>query len=78
MISHPGVESLEANATPPCPLCGSSMKEEDRSNEKGRLYVWYACTHGGCDGQWLSEQSAPRSMLNWEARNRGLITSLTQ
>jgi hypothetical protein len=76
MIS-PRYESAQNTALPACPACGAPMKEQDRSVEHGSLFVWYACTRGGCDGQWLSELSAPRSIQNWEVRNRGLIACPT-
>lgn len=37
----------------PCPQCGQKMRETDRVNENGFVFVWYECTGTGCDGQWL-------------------------
>ncbi len=39
----------------PCPQCGEKMRETDRVNENGFVFVWYECTKGGCDGQWLQK-----------------------
>ena len=38
-----------------CSGCGEEMKEVDRCNESGVLFVWYECGKDNCDGQWLQK-----------------------
>ncbi len=40
-----------------CPECDEEMKEVDRCNESGVLFVWYECGKDNCDGQWLQKIS---------------------
>ena len=39
-----------------CPECSSSMKEVDRVNENGFIYIWYECNQPHCNGQWLEKK----------------------
>ncbi len=38
-----------------CPECNEEMKEVERCNESGVLFVWYECGQDNCDGQWLQK-----------------------
>lgn len=41
-----------------CPECGSRMGEIERHNEGRNLFIWYKCSSGNCDGQWLQKSTA--------------------
>ncbi len=43
-----------------CPECGDKMRETDRCNENGTLFIWYECSRNDCDGQWLEKISRER------------------
>ena len=45
-----------------CPECGDKMREVDRCNENGVLFVWYECSRNNCDGLWL--QKTPQEFVN--------------
>jgi predicted RNA-binding Zn-ribbon protein involved in translation (DUF1610 family) len=49
-LRQPGTEQL-------CPECGAVMTEADRLVEGRAMFVWYACSRVGCDGQWLRKFS---------------------
>jgi hypothetical protein len=38
-----------------CPECKSQMKEEERRNENGALFIWFKCHRPECHGQWLKK-----------------------
>jgi hypothetical protein len=38
-----------------CPKCGALMLESERLTEDGSTFVWYECSKGDCDGQWLTK-----------------------
>ena len=48
-----------------CPECKSQMKEAERREENGSLFIWFECSRPDCRGQWL--QRVPvlkRAMAN--------------
>lgn len=38
-----------------CPECRSQMKEAERREENGALFVWFECSRTECRGQWLQK-----------------------
>jgi hypothetical protein len=40
-----------------CPQCGADMKEVDRLNEGGTMFIWYECTEPNCNGSWIEKIS---------------------
>ena len=48
--------SLQVDTERLCPECGAAMVEFDRLTEDGAMFIWYACTHEDCAGQWLSKK----------------------
>ena len=40
-----------------CPQCNAMMVAVERCIENGVLFVWYECSSGSCEGQWLQKMS---------------------
>ena len=40
-----------------CPECGTFMSEIERRKENRKLFIWYQCGRGNCDGQRLEQMS---------------------
>ena len=40
-----------------CPECGAQMAEVDRVDENSSVFVWYKCSRGNCNRQWLQKTS---------------------
>jgi hypothetical protein len=36
-----------------CPECRSQMKEAQRREENGSIFIWFECSKPDCRGQWL-------------------------
>jgi hypothetical protein len=70
MIRHRKHNRPVVIASPPCPVCGAFMVEEDRVVDGDTAYVWYACSKAGCGGQRLSQLSAPPSIWDWAKQTR--------
>lgn len=51
------VKSRQALDSARCPECGEQMKEVERCNEGGILFIWYECEKENCDGQWLQKMA---------------------
>ena len=66
------IEQSKARVSPPCPMCGASMVEQDRVREQGAVYIWYACSKAACGGQWLTQLMAPRARPEWPSQSRRL------
>ena len=74
VIRHRTHDHMRAIVAPDCPMCGACMVEEDRVQEYGNLYIWYACSKTGCGGQWLSQVPAPQGFRNRSMETQGLRT----
>jgi hypothetical protein len=49
-LRQPNIEQL-------CPECGAIMTKADGLVEGRAMFIWYACSRVGCDGQWLRKFS---------------------
>jgi ssDNA-binding Zn-finger/Zn-ribbon topoisomerase 1 len=38
-----------------CPECRNQMKETERREENGAVFVWFECSQPNCKGQWLQK-----------------------
>jgi hypothetical protein len=38
-----------------CPECESQMKEAERREERGHVFIWFECSRPECKGQWLKK-----------------------
>jgi hypothetical protein len=45
-----------------CPECKSQMKEAERREENGSIFIWFECSRPDCRGQWLQRIPATRKV----------------
>ena len=46
-----------------CPECGMLMREADRNQESGFVFIWWECPRENCYGQWLEKKVSMMSAV---------------